>query len=98
MQAGHQDNLDQGIGTESLSLYHYSVCPYCVRVRRYLNHLGLDIEQRDILRNPAYRDELRLHGGRTTVPCLRIEHDGGRVEWMYESMDIIAFLRLHFDH
>jgi hypothetical protein len=28
------------------------------------------------------------------VPCLRIERDG-EVTWLYESLDIIAYLRAH---
>lgn len=39
----------------------------------------------------AYRD-LVQGGGRQTVPCLRIEREGGNVEWMYESADIIRFI------
>ena len=31
-------------------------------------------------------------GGSTTVPCLRIRRDG-QEEWMYESLDIIDYLR-----
>lgn len=34
-----------------------------------------------------------LHGGgKTQVPCLRIEQADGSVEWMYESDDIIGYL------
>ena len=32
-------------------------------------------------------------GGKTQVPCLRIEQADGSVEWMYESNDIIEYLR-----
>lgn len=31
-------------------------------------------------------------GGKTQVPCLRIEQSDGQVEWMYESNDIIQYL------
>jgi hypothetical protein len=30
------------------------------------------------------------------VPCLRIEEAPGKVRWMHESADIIAFLRQEF--
>jgi len=36
--------------------------------------------------------DLRVGGGSTTVPCLRIQSDG-QVRWMYESLDIIEYLR-----
>lgn len=32
-------------------------------------------------------------GGKTQVPCLRIEQADGGVEWMYESDDIIQYLK-----
>jgi glutathione S-transferase len=35
---------------------------------------------------------LMAGGGKTQVPCLRIEHANGDVEWMYESDDIIRYL------
>jgi glutathione S-transferase len=30
------------------------------------------------------------------VPCLRIDHDDGRSEWLRESADIIEYLEEHF--
>jgi glutathione S-transferase len=62
-----------------------------------MQRLGLDIELRDTLRNPAYRAELVAGGGMTQVPCLRVGHEDGRVEWMYESLDIIDYLKERFD-
>ena len=32
-------------------------------------------------------------GGKRRVPCLRIEATPGEVQWLYESMDIIAYLQ-----
>ena len=32
-------------------------------------------------------------GGKRQVPCLRIEATPGEVQWLYESMDIIAYLQ-----
>jgi glutathione S-transferase len=39
------------------------------------------------------RAELIAGGGKGQVPCLRIETDDGNVRWLYESADIIAYLR-----
>ena len=39
----------------------------------------------------AYK-ELVIGGGSATVPCLRIEREGGEVEWLYESLDIMRFI------
>ena len=37
--------------------------------------------------------ELVGGGGSPTVPCLRIKGSSGDVRWLYESLDIIAFLK-----
>ncbi len=76
---------------ESYVLYQYESCPFCYRVRRFLEHNGLQIETRDILRNPDARRALIEGGGRATVPCLRIERNGSE-RWLYESLDIIDYL------
>jgi len=81
--------------SESHVLYQYESCPYCRRVRQFLEEAGIRIEMRDILRDPQVRRELVEGGGRSTVPCLRIERDG-EVRWMYESRDIIDYLRRRY--
>jgi glutathione S-transferase len=60
-----------------------------------MEQMGLKIELRNIMADSDRRLELIEKGGRRTVPCLRIEHDDSRVEWMYESYVIIAYLRDH---
>ena len=77
--------------TETYELFAYESCGFCAMVRAFLAQAGLDIPVRDILKDVQARRELLEGGGRTTVPCLRIE-SGGEVQWMYESMDIIAYL------
>ncbi len=79
-------------GRERLALYHFPYCPFCVMVDRAIQRLGLDIERRNIRQNRAYAEELYGGGGRTTVPCLRIETPDGEIRWLYESRDIIAWL------
>jgi len=39
------------------------------------------------------RSDLIQGGGRSQVPCLKIESTSGEIEWMYESDDIIRYLR-----
>jgi len=77
---------------ETYQLFQTSSCPYCVRVRAFLDANGLTIPLRDTMFDPEARAELIQGGGRTTVPCLRIERDG-KVRWLYESLDIIEYLR-----
>jgi glutaredoxin len=78
--------------SERYTLYHFPSCPYCARVRDFLDEAGIDIEMRNIHADPQALYDLRTGGGSTTVPCLRIRRDG-QEEWMYESLDIIEYLR-----
>ncbi len=39
----------------------------------------------------SHAQALMQGGGKTQVPCLRIEQADGSVEWMYESNDIIEY-------
>ncbi|MGD8932251.1 MAG: glutathione S-transferase N-terminal domain-containing protein [Chromatiales bacterium] len=83
--------------SRGLALYHLEVCPYCVRVKRAIKRLDLQIELRDA-HLPAYQQELRLQGGRFQTPCLRIGEtdDGYKAQWLYESADIIRYLEQRF--
>ena len=76
---------------EGLSLYQFFACPFCVKTRRAIQRLNINIELKDINQNQQYRQELIQGGGKTQVPCLRIE-EGGQSRWLYESNDIIDFL------
>lgn len=80
---------------DDLALYHYEGCGYCARVRRALSELGVEVELRDIERDPTHLRALVDARGRRTVPVLRIRHDEGD-EWMPESADIVAYLRRRF--
>ena len=40
-----------------------------------------------------YKNELIHHGGKYKVPCLRIYHNSKKIEWVYESNDIIVYLQ-----
>ncbi|MAM56626.1 MAG: glutaredoxin [Salinicola sp.] len=80
-----------------LALYHFMSCPFCHRVRHQIQRLALPIELRDTQRDPERRQELMAGGGRTMVPCLRIDHGNGEVEWMYESADINRYLARRFE-
>lgn len=82
--------------TAALKLYHFEACPFCVKVRRHVRALSLNIEQRDVKRVRAYHDELLAGGGEIQVPCLRISEAGKPDRWMYESSDINAYLTERF--
>lgn len=80
--------------TAALALYHYGSCVFCARVRKAMAALALEIELRDVMREPGHHQDLRRYGGSGTVPCLRIGKDGdpAAARWLYESADIIAYL------
>ena len=82
--------------TQKLSLYFYETCWFSGTVRSTIQQLGLQIELRDIHKDRAHYERLVSEGGRQTVPCLRIEHEDGSTEWMYESGDISAYLEGRF--
>ena len=73
------------------SLYQLTACPFCVKTRRAIHGLNIDIDIRDIGRNMQFREELEQGGGRIKVPCLKIEEEGNS-KWLYESNDIINYL------
>jgi glutaredoxin len=83
--------LDQW--TSTLRLYHFYSCPFCARVHRALRELGLNPQLCEVTANTEHRKDLVNGGGRTTVPCLRIAQTGAEDIWMYESTDIVAWLR-----
>lgn len=81
---------------KDLALYQLYACPFCVKTRRAIHQLNVNIELRDIGKNAEYRQTLQEQGGKVMVPCLRIK-DGENVRWLYESNDIIAFLQQHLE-
>lgn len=89
-----QATVDQQ--TASLALYQYEACPFCVKVRRAMKRLELNIPTHDIKRCDTSRDELLAGGGNLMVPCLRIDEGDDGIRWMYESKDIIKFLEDKF--
>jgi glutathione S-transferase len=84
-------------GPEQLALYATHWCFFCRRVFEAIDRLGLDIEIRDINREPVARGELLAARGRSTVPVLRITHTDGSQTWMPESRDIVRYLESRFE-
>ena len=78
---------------EGHQLYYYSACIYCLGVRHAIWRLKLKITLKDILSQPANGAELIAGGGKMQVPCLRVENEGGDTRWIYESCDIIHYLK-----
>lgn len=71
----------------ALLLYKFDACPFCVRVMRHAEELGVDLDMKDTRAEDGVRDELREKTGGTQVPCLFI--DG---QPLLESADINRWL------
>tara|TARA_B100001059_G_scaffold235846_1_gene283262 strand:- start:43489 stop:43839 length:351 start_codon:yes stop_codon:yes gene_type:complete len=94
--AAQQLSVDENC--QNLALYQFSACPFCIKVRKEIARLGLNIEKRNAQHNQQYRNELAEAGGKVKVPCLRVSQPGQPVTWLYESADIISYLQRHFDN
>lgn len=82
--------------TRQLALYHFPTCPFCLKTRRTMRRLSLDIELRDARNDEAHRAALVAGGGKPQVPCLLITDANGRQTWLYESDAINAWLNREF--
>ena len=78
--------------TSNMVLYHFKQCPFCVKTRRQIYRLALNIENRDARNDPKWNQELINDGGKYQVPCLKITADDGSVQWLYESTEINQYL------
>jgi glutaredoxin len=81
---------------QSLALYQYKTCPFCMKVRQEISRLSLNIQRIDAQPPGADRDVLTREGGQTKVPCLKVTDDAGASQWLYDSEKIIAYLRGRF--
>lgn len=81
---------------QSLALYQYKTCPFCIKVRQEMSRLSLNVERIDAQPEGSNRQDLLLGGGQAKVPCLRIADAAGNSEWLYESDEIIGYLRGRF--
>lgn len=88
--ADEQAQIDEK--TQNLALYQFKTCPFCIKARRAIKRLSLNIETRDAQKNPLHRSELETGGGQIKVPCLKITDDNGNTTWLYESDAIIQYL------
>lgn len=79
--------------TRNLALYQFKTCPFCIKVRREIKRQSLNIELRDAQHNPEHREQLLSGGGRIKVPCLNIKDQNGHQQWLYESDEVIQYLR-----
>jgi glutaredoxin len=93
-EATAQASVDQQC--QSLALFQFSTCPFCIKVRQEMRRLSLPIEKRDAQHHAANRNELQEGSGATKVPCLKITEADGQTRWLQDSDTIVAYLRQRF--
>jgi glutaredoxin len=81
---------------QTLVLYQFNTCPFCIKTRQEMRRLSLPIDKRDAQHNSAHRDELQQGSGATKVPCLKITQANGQTRWLQDSGAIVAYLRERF--
>ncbi len=93
-EAAAQARVDQQC--QSLALYQFSTCPFCIKVRQEMRLLSLPIEKRDAQHDTTNRNALLQGTGATQVPCLQITETNGQTRWLQDSAAIVAYLRERF--
>ncbi len=73
---------------KNLKLFYMERCPFCNKVKKYIEDNDINIEMVDIYVNSKNEEELIRLGGKDQVPMLLI--DG---EPLYESDDIIEWFK-----
>jgi len=74
----------------NLELYELTGCPFCAKVKRKLDDLGLEYESHEVPASKSAREEVKEISGQTGVPVL-VDEDHG-IEGMPESDDIVEYL------
>ncbi len=73
----------------AITVYRLQACPFCERVVRTLDELGLDYRSRFVEARHSRRDVVKRLTGARTVPAL-VDDDTGVT--MSESANIVAYL------
>ena len=76
-----------------LTLYYKPTCPHSSQVLGEAEQLGVSFDLKNIASDETLREELIQKGGKKQVPYLV---DPERGVAMYESGDIIAYLKEHY--
>ena len=76
------------MGIPEFTLYLSTFCPFCIKVRFFMEQHGIELPVKNVGDQVVYSEELKVIGGKTQVPCLVID---GKA--LYESDDIINWLQ-----
>ena len=78
-----------------LTLYYKPSCPFCQRVLQMAENFNVEFDLKDISEDEALAAELVEKGGQRQVPYLV---DTEKNVAMYESSDIIEYLRENYNN
>ena len=96
VQRPEEEQKKVDTAAKNLTLYQFKTCPFCLKVKRMMRRLSLNIETLDAQHDSEVREELLNQGGKIAVPCLKITDEMGNAQWMYESSDINQYLEKRF--
>jgi hypothetical protein len=88
----HPELMASNYNLPGHTLYHFWVSAHSTKTRRAIYDMGVHIPFKEILLDHQSYKELVEQGGKDQVPCLRIDQ-GKETKWLYESDDIIAYLK-----
>lgn len=79
-----------------LELYQIDYCPYCAKVRAAFQELSVEYVSHDASPGTPARDQLIGLGGKGQVPFLVDMVDPEHPVMMYESDDIIEYVKKNY--
>ncbi|WP_441003609.1 glutaredoxin family protein [Pseudocolwellia agarivorans] len=77
----------------TFALYKLDTCPYCVKTIKVIKSLNIEVSLKDINESKKHNNALIQEGGKRQVPCLKIVKNNSAPVWLYESDEIIEFLK-----
>ncbi len=75
-----------------IKLYQFQTCPFCIKVRKKLDQLGLEYETIDVPKDRSKRTKIKELSGQIKVPVLQ-DTDGTVVN---DSKKIIEYLEENY--
>ena len=78
------------------TLYHMGHCPYCKRTIKVIKDYKLTVTYKDLDVHEKFRKELITGGGKQQVPCLLMTEKSKSDQLLYESQDIINFIKKNY--
>ena len=79
---------------KKLIVYSINNCPYCLKVKRYLNSKNVEFEERNIENSKIYEEECRNISGDVSVPVTIVEGNSEDFVFKFERENIDKLIKL----